>query len=45
LFDYSFDGSENEWPYEEGDEKDLYNIDQIIDSLEKQSNTPKKGFA
>ena len=44
LFDYSFDGSENEWPYEEGDEKDLYNIDQIISSLEAQTNTPKKGF-
>jgi hypothetical protein len=44
LFDYSFDGSENEWPYEEGDEKDLYNIDQIIASLESQTNEPKKGF-
>jgi len=44
LFDYSFDGSENEWPYEEGDEKDLYNIDEIIASLEAQTNTPKKGF-
>jgi len=44
LFDYSFDGSENEWPYEEGDEKDLFDIDQIIASLEAQSNEPKKGF-
>jgi len=44
LFDYSFDGSENEWPYEEGDEKDLYNIDQIIASLESQKNEPSKGF-
>jgi len=24
--------------------KDLYNIDQIIASLEVQTNTPKKGF-
>jgi hypothetical protein len=45
LFDYQFDANENEFPYEEDDLKDLYNIDQIIDSLEKQSNTPKKGFA
>jgi hypothetical protein len=44
YFDYQFDGNENEFPYEEEDLKDLYNIDQIIDSLEKQSNTPKKGF-
>jgi hypothetical protein len=44
LFDYSFDGSESEWPYEEGDEKDLYDVDQIIASLEAQTNEPKKGF-
>ena len=45
LFDYQFDGNENEFPYEEGDLKDLYNIDQIIASLEAQTNEPKKGFA
>jgi hypothetical protein len=45
LFDYQFDGNENEFPYEEDDLKDLYNIDQIIDSLEKQQNAPSKGFA
>jgi hypothetical protein len=44
YFDYQFDGNENEFPYEEEDLKDLYNIDQIIDSLEKQTNTPSKGF-
>jgi len=44
LFDYQFDANENEFPYEEDDLKDLYNIDQIIDSLEKQTNTPSKGF-
>lgn len=44
LFDYQFDANENEFPYEEDDLNDLYNIDQIIDSLEKQSNTPSKGF-
>lgn len=45
YFDYQFDGNENEFPYEEEDLKDLYNLDQIIDSLEKQTNTPSKGFA
>jgi hypothetical protein len=45
LFDYQFDANENEFPYEEDDLTDLYSIDQIIDSLEKQSNTPSKGFA
>jgi hypothetical protein len=44
FFDYQFDGNENEFPYEEGDLKDLYNIDQIIASLETQTNEPKKGF-
>jgi hypothetical protein len=44
LFDYQFDANENEFPYEEGDLKDLYNIDQIIASLEAQTNTPRKGF-
>lgn len=45
LFDYQFDANENEFPYEEEDLKDLYNIDEIIASLEKQTNTPSKGFA
>lgn len=45
LFDYQFDANENEFPYEEDDLKDLYNIDRIIESLEKQSNTVSKGFA
>ena len=44
FFDYSFDANEHEFPYEEEDLDDLYNIDQIIDSLEKQTNTPEKGF-
>lgn len=44
LFDYQFDANENEFPYEEDDLKDLYNIDQIIASLEKQTNEPSKGF-
>jgi ADP-heptose:LPS heptosyltransferase len=45
LFDYQFDANENEFPYEEEDLSDLYNIDQIIDSLENQTNEPRKGFA
>jgi ADP-heptose:LPS heptosyltransferase len=44
LFDYQFDANENEFPYEDDDLKDLYSIDQIIDSLERQTNEPSKGF-
>lgn len=44
LFDYQFDANENEFPYEDEDLGDLYNIDQIIASLEAQTNTPSKGF-
>ena len=34
LFDYQFDGNENEFPYEEEDLGDLFDIDRIIASLE-----------
>jgi hypothetical protein len=44
LFRYQFDNNPEEMPYEEEDLKDLYNIDEIIHSLEAQTNTPKKGF-
>jgi hypothetical protein len=44
LFRYQFDNNPEEMPYEEEDLKDLYNIDQIIASLEAQTNEPKKGF-
>jgi len=44
LFDYQFDANENEFPYEEEDLKDLYNVDEIISSLESQTNVPSKGF-
>jgi hypothetical protein len=44
LFDYQFDGNENEFPYEEEDLKDLFDIDRVIDSLEKQGVAPTKGF-
>jgi hypothetical protein len=44
LFDYQFDANENEFPYEDDDLGDLYDIDRIIDSLEKQTNTVSKGF-
>lgn len=38
LFDYQFDANENEFPYEEDDLSDLFDVDRIIDSLEKQDN-------
>ena len=38
LFDYQFDANENEFPYEEDDLDDLYDVDQIIASLEAQAN-------
>ena len=44
LFKFQFDQNPNEMPYEEEDLKDLYNIDQIIASLESQKNEPSKGF-
>jgi hypothetical protein len=45
LFDYQFDANENEFPYEDDDLKNLYDLDRIIASLEKQTNEVKKGFA
>ena len=45
LFKFQFDQNPNEMPYEEEDLKDLYNIDEIIASLEAQKNEPSKGFA
>ena len=45
LFDYAFDANENEFPYEDDDLKDLFDIDRIIDSLERQTNEVSKGFA
>ena len=44
LFKFQFDGNPDEMPYEEEDLKDLYNIDEIIASLESQTNVPSKGF-
>jgi len=44
LFKFQFDQNPNEMPYEEEDLKDLYNLDQIISSLESQKNEPSKGF-
>ncbi len=44
FFDYAFDANEHEFPYDDEDLGDLYNIDQIIASLESQTNTPSKGF-
>lgn len=45
LFDYQFDANENEFPYEEEDLKNLFDVDRIIASLEKQTNEVSKGFA
>ena len=33
YFDYAFDGNENEFPYEEEDLGDLFNVDEIVESL------------
>jgi hypothetical protein len=34
YFDYQFDQNDQEFPYEEEDLKDMYNLDEIIASLE-----------
>jgi hypothetical protein len=44
LFDYAFDANENEFPYEDEDVTNIFDVDQIIASLEAQTNEPKKGF-
>jgi hypothetical protein len=44
LFDYAFDANENEFPYEEEDVSNIFDVDRIIASLEAQTNEPKKGF-
>lgn len=36
YFDYQFDQNDQEFPYEEADLKDMYNLDEIIHSLESQ---------
>jgi len=38
LFDYQFDANENEFPYEEEDLENLYDVDQIVASLETQGS-------
>jgi ADP-heptose:LPS heptosyltransferase len=35
LFDFQFDSNENEFPYEEADMENLYDVDEIIHLLEK----------
>jgi hypothetical protein len=45
LFDYAFDANEHEFPYEEEDVSNIFDVDRIIASLEAQTNEPKKGFA
>jgi hypothetical protein len=41
LFDYDFEGNPSEYPYTEEQEKNLYDIDRIIDSLENQTYMEK----
>ena len=40
YFDYQFDQNDHEFPYEEEDLDNLYDIDRIIDSLETQGKNP-----
>ena len=44
LFDYDFDGNVMEYPYEDGDEKDIFDMDVIYKSIDEQGETPNKGF-
>jgi hypothetical protein len=44
FFDYAFDANEHEFPYEDEDVSNIFSTDQIIASLESQTNTPSKGF-
>ena len=44
LFDYDFDGNEMEYPYDETDERDLFDLDQIYRSIDAQGSEPQKGF-
>lgn len=43
LFDYDFDGNEMEYPYDESDEKNLFDLDAIFASIDSQ-NGQSKGF-
>lgn len=36
LFDYDFDGNVMEYPYNEGDEKDIFDMDAIYKSIDRQ---------
>ena len=47
LFDYDFDGNEMEYPYDESDEKDLFDMDLIFASIDRQGGDTAgnaKGF-
>jgi hypothetical protein len=44
LFDYDFDGNVMEYPYEEGDEKDIFDMDEIYKSIDRQGVQKTKGF-
>jgi hypothetical protein len=44
LFDYDFDGNEMEYPYDETDERDLFDLEQIYHSIDAQGAELQKGF-
>ena len=44
LFDYDFDGNILEYPYDDDDEKDLFDMDRIYQSIDNQGETATKGF-
>lgn len=44
LFDYDFDGNILEYPYDDDDEKDLFDMDRIYQSIDNQGETVTKGF-
>jgi hypothetical protein len=44
LFDYDFDGNEMEYPYDETDERDLFDLEAIYRSIDSQGAKFQKGF-
>jgi hypothetical protein len=44
FFDYDFDGNVMEYPYEDGDEKDIFDMDKIYSSIDNQGNQEARGF-
>jgi hypothetical protein len=44
LFEFQFDNNPEEFNLEEEDTKNMFDLDEVIHSLESQTNTPSKGF-